>query len=81
MKTILLKTDVKVLVGYVPARNLMISGFMLKSLTQFEFFFNIVNIRTWSSFALLHAAVKLFQHHLFKRLCFPTVILDSFTID
>ena len=39
LKKILLKTDVKVLVGYVSARNFMISGFMLKSLTQFEFLF------------------------------------------
>ena len=50
----------------------MVSGLTFNSLIHFESIF-VLGIRKWSSLILLHVAVQFSQHHLLKRLSFPTV--------
>ena len=50
-------------------RNFMVSGHTCKSLICFVLIF-VYGRRYWSSFILLHVAVRLFQHQLLRRLSF-----------
>ena len=59
------------------SRSFMMSCFMLKSLSRFEFIF-VHGVRVCSSFIDVHAAVNFSQHHLSKRLFFTFDILASF---
>ena len=51
------------------SRNFMVSYFVFKSLSHFEFIL-LHSVRVFSSFIDLHAAVQLSQHHLLNRLFF-----------
>ena len=58
----------------------MVSCFMLKSLSHFEFIF-VHGMRVCSKFIGLRAAVQLCQHHLLEETVFPFYILASFVED
>ena len=47
-------------------------GLTFRCLIHFEFIF-VYGVKKWSGFILLHVPVQLSQHHLLKRLSFPTV--------
>ena len=51
------------------SRSFMVSHFVFKSLSHFEFIF-VYGERVCSDFIHLHVAVQLYQHHLLKRLSF-----------
>ena len=62
-----------------PSRIFMVSSLMFKSLIHFELIF-VYSVRKWvqfqssvSSFHLLYVAVQFSQHHLLKRMLFPTM--------
>ena len=50
------------------------SCLIFNSLSHFEFFLCVYDVRECSNFIDLHVAVQLFQHHLLKRLSFPHCI-------
>ena len=49
------------------SRTLMVSRLIFKSFIHLEFIF-VYGVSWWSSFAFLHVAVQISQHHLLKRL-------------
>ena len=62
-------------------RSFMVSCLMFKSLSHFEFIF-VYDVRVYSNFIDLRAAVQFSQHNLLKRLVFlPLYILASFVKD
>ena len=58
----------------------MVFCLMLESLKHFEHIF-VHDVRVFSSFIELQAAVQFSQHHLLKMLFFPFYIPDSFVKD
>ena len=61
-------------------KSFLVSGLTLRSSICFEFIF-VYDVREYSNFILLHAAVQFSQHHLLKRLSFlHCYILASFVI-
>ena len=63
------------------SENFIVSGFIFRSLTHFEFIF-VHDVRDGSNFILLHVAVQFSQYHLLKGLFFSQLyILASFLID
>ena len=57
--------------------NFIVSGLIFRSLVHFEFIF-VYAVRECSNFTLLHVAIQLCQHHLWKRLSSLHYIFLSF---
>ena len=56
--------------------NFIISSLKFRALIYFEFII-VCGVREYSNFILLHVAVQLSQHHLFKRLFPPFCIVAA----
>ena len=59
------------------SRNFMVSCFMFKSLSHFEFVF-VYGEKVCSNFTDLYAALQLSQHHLLKRLSLIPIVYPRF---
>ena len=63
-----------------PLRVFIVSGRTFRFLIHFELIF-VYNVEEYFKFILLHVAIQFSQHHLLKRLFFPSYVLATFVID
>ena len=53
-------------------KKFIVSGLTYRTLIHFKFVF-LCGVREYTNFILLYEDVQFFEHHLLKRLSFPTV--------